>query len=90
MYMRKQHKEDNLVRGSNPRWKDTFFIDEKGGEIHQMHRTEEWFKGDRWSQRCKGQRHVSRGSMSDMTLVLHDIISVLHQSVAINAKGGDC
>jgi hypothetical protein len=32
--------------------------------------------------RCRGQRH-SRGSMSDM-------ISVLHQSVSINAKGGDC
>jgi hypothetical protein len=31
----------------------------------------------------KGHRHGSRGSMSDM-------ISVLHQSVAINAKGGDC
>jgi hypothetical protein len=31
----------------------------------------------------RGQRHGSRGSMSDM-------ISVLHQSVAINAKGGDC
>jgi hypothetical protein len=33
--------------------------------------------------RCRGQRHGSRGSMSDM-------ISVLHQSVAINAKGGYC
>ena len=33
--------------------------------------------------RYRGQRHRSRGSMSDM-------ISVLHQSVAINAKGGDC
>jgi hypothetical protein len=32
---------------------------------------------------CRGQRHGFRGSMSDM-------ISVLHQSVAINAKGGDC
>jgi hypothetical protein len=31
----------------------------------------------------RGQRHGSRGSMSDM-------ISVLHQSVSINAKGGDC
>jgi hypothetical protein len=27
--------------------------------------------------------------MSDMTLVLHEMISVLHQSVAINAKGVD-
>jgi hypothetical protein len=33
--------------------------------------------------RYRGQRHGSRGSMSDM-------ISVLHQSVSINAKGGDC
>jgi hypothetical protein len=31
----------------------------------------------------RGQRNGSKGSMSDM-------ISVLHQSVAINAKGGDC
>jgi hypothetical protein len=30
---------------------------------------------------CIGQMHGSRGSMSDM-------ISVLHQSVAINSKGG--
>ena len=33
--------------------------------------------------RYRGQRHGYRGSMSDM-------ISVLHHSVAINAKGGDC
>jgi hypothetical protein len=33
--------------------------------------------------RYRGQRHVSIGIMSDM-------ISVLHQSVAINAKGGYC
>ena len=33
--------------------------------------------------RYRGKRHGSRGSMSDM-------ISVLHQSVSINAKGGDC
>jgi hypothetical protein len=29
------------------------------------------------------------GRMSDMTSVLHDMNSFLHQSVAINAKGGD-
>jgi hypothetical protein len=45
-------------------------------------------KGGRFI-RCRAQRHGSRGSdghrgrMSDMTLVLH-------QSVSINAKGGDC
>ena len=33
--------------------------------------------------RYGGQMHGSRGIMSDM-------ISLLHQSVAINAKGGDC
>jgi hypothetical protein len=70
-----------------------------------MQRIEAWFqggifircRGQRKFIRCRGQeenlsgkfiiyrgkRHGSRGSMSDM-------ISVLHQSVAINAKGGDC
>ena len=32
----------------------------------------------------------SKGSMSDMTSVLHEMILVLHQSVSINAKGEDC
>jgi hypothetical protein len=90
MYMRKHHKEDNSARGSSPGWKDTFSIDDKGGEIHQMQRIEAGFHGEKWSHRCRGQRHVSRGSMSDMTSVLHDIILVFHQSVSINAKGGDC
>jgi hypothetical protein len=66
--------------GADPEWKDTFSIDDKGGEIYHMQRTKAWFQGERWSQRC---RHGSRGIMSDMILVLH-------QSVAINAKGGDC
>jgi hypothetical protein len=57
-----------------------------------MQRIEAWFQGEKIYQmqrtevkfiRYRGQRHGSRGSMSDM-------ISVLHQSVAINAKGGDC
>jgi hypothetical protein len=39
MYTRKHHKEDNSVRGSSPGWKDTFAIDDKGGESHQMQRT---------------------------------------------------
>ena len=82
--------KDNLVRGSSPRWKYTFAIDEKGGVIYHMQSTKAWFQGEQCSQRCRGQRHVSRGSMSDMTSILHDIISILHQSVAINAKGGDC
>jgi hypothetical protein len=82
MYMRKHHKEDSSVRGSNPGWKDTFSIDDKGGEIYQMHRTEAWFQGETMVIRWR-TKHGSRGSMSDM-------ISVLHQSVSINAKGGDC
>jgi hypothetical protein len=44
-------------------------------------------KGERFI-RCRGQRHCSRGSMSDITSVLHDMISVLHHSVVINDKGG--
>jgi hypothetical protein len=28
--------KDSSIRGSNPRWKDTFSIDDKGGEIYQM------------------------------------------------------
>jgi hypothetical protein len=51
-------------------------------DIEEMQRTEAWFQGEIFI-RYRGQRHGSRGSMSDM-------ISVLHQSVAINAKGGDC
>jgi hypothetical protein len=47
-----------------------------------MQWTEAWFQGSRFI-RYRGQGHGSRGSMSD-------IILVLHKSVAINAKGGDC
>jgi hypothetical protein len=90
MYMRKDHKEDSSVKGRNPRWKYTFAIHDKGGEIHQMQRTKAWFQRKKWSQRCRGQRHVSRGRMSDMPSVFHAIILVLHQSVSINAKGGHC
>jgi hypothetical protein len=57
-----------------------------------MQRTEAWFQGEKIYQMqrteenlsdTEDKRHGSRGSMSDM-------ISVLHQSVSINAKGGDC
>jgi hypothetical protein len=30
--------KESSVRGIIPRWKDTFYIDEKGGEIYQMQR----------------------------------------------------
>jgi hypothetical protein len=36
--MRKNHKEDSSIRGSSPKCKDTFSVDEKGGEIYQMQR----------------------------------------------------
>jgi hypothetical protein len=82
MYTRKHHKR-TVCQGEQPSdekiplplmTKGERFIRCKG----QRH-------GSRRSRfiRCRGQRHGSRGSMSDM-------ISVLHQSVAINAKGGDC
>jgi hypothetical protein len=35
--------KDNSVRGRNSGWKDTFSIDDKGGEIYQMHNIETWF-----------------------------------------------
>jgi hypothetical protein len=45
MYRRKHHKQDNSVRGGIPGWKDTFSIDDKGGDIYQMQRIEEGFQG---------------------------------------------
>jgi hypothetical protein len=30
--------KDILVRGSSPKWKDTFSIDDKGGDIYHMQR----------------------------------------------------
>jgi hypothetical protein len=38
------------IRGRDPRWKDTFAIDDKGGDIYQMQSTKAWFQGERWSQ----------------------------------------
>jgi hypothetical protein len=35
------------VRGSSPGWKDTFAIDDKGGDIYQMQRTEAWFEREK-------------------------------------------
>jgi hypothetical protein len=69
--MRKHHKRTVQSGGATPDGKIPFPLMKKG-EIFI---------------RCRGQRHGerhgSRGSMSDM-------ISVFHQSVSINAKGGDC
>jgi hypothetical protein len=38
------------VRGSSLRWKYTFSIDDKQGDIYHMHNTEEWFQGEKWSK----------------------------------------
>jgi hypothetical protein len=42
--------KDSSVRGISPGWKDTFSIDDKGGEIYHMQNTEAWSQGERWSQ----------------------------------------
>jgi hypothetical protein len=39
--------QKNKWQTSFPRWKDTFAIDDKGGEIYQMQRTEAWFQGEK-------------------------------------------
>jgi hypothetical protein len=38
--------KDSSVKGRSPGWKDTFVIDDKGGEIYQMQRTKAWFQGE--------------------------------------------
>ena len=67
MYTRKNHKRIVQSRGATP-----------DGNIHFPLMT----KGERFI-RYRGQRHGSRGIMSDMILVLH-------KRFAINEKGGDC
>jgi hypothetical protein len=42
--------KDISVRGSILRWKYSFSIDYKGGDIYHMQSTEAWFQGERWSQ----------------------------------------
>ena len=37
-----------FFRGSSLGWKDTFAIDDKGGEIYQMQRIEAWLQGERF------------------------------------------
>jgi hypothetical protein len=36
--IRRSIPKDNSIRGRNLRWKYTFAIDDKGGEIYQMQR----------------------------------------------------
>jgi hypothetical protein len=51
--------EDSLVRGSIPGWKDTFAIDDKGGEMYQMQRIEAWFHGEQIYQMQRTEANLS-------------------------------
>jgi hypothetical protein len=49
--------KDSSIRGSGPKWKDTFSIDEKGGYIYHIKDRNAWrksteasFQRERWSQ----------------------------------------
>jgi hypothetical protein len=78
MYTRKHHKRTVQSGGAAPDGKIPLPLMTKGERFIRC-RAEDRGR----FIRCRGQRHGSKGSMSDM-------ISVLHQSVSINAKGGDC
>jgi hypothetical protein len=82
MYMRKHHNKTVQSGGATPDGKIPLPLMKKG-EIFIRCRGQRHGSKGRIFIRCRGKRHGSRGSMSDM-------ISLLHQSVAINAKGGDC
>jgi hypothetical protein len=92
MYMRKHHKRTVQSGGAAPDGKIPFPLMTKGERFIRCRGQRHGSRGRRFIRcrrtedkfiRYRGQRHGSWGSMSDM-------ISVLHQSVAINAKGGDC
>jgi hypothetical protein len=36
--------KDSLVRGTSPGWKDTFTIDDKGGQIYRMQHRNAWIE----------------------------------------------
>jgi hypothetical protein len=88
--MKKHHKEEILVGGVVSE-----IFQSGGAALRTVHLGKLHFplmsKGKRFI-RCRIEsymlgerehRHVSGGSMSEMT-------SVMHQSVDINSKGGDC
>jgi hypothetical protein len=87
MYTRKHHKRTVQSGGATPDGKIPLPLMTKGERF--IRDAEDMVPGGDLSDaedkviKYRGQRHGSRGSMSDM-------ISVLHQSVSINAKGGDC
>jgi hypothetical protein len=86
IYTRKHHEEDSSVRGSIPRessirernleGKLPFSLNVKGGEITHMHAE-------------KAQIHDSKGSDGNRR-IMSVMTSIFHQSVSINAKGGNC
>jgi hypothetical protein len=82
MYRRKHHKRTVQSGGATPDGKIPFPLMTKGERFLRCRGQRHGSRGSIFI-RCKGKRHGSRGSMSDM-------ISRLHQSVAINAKREDC
>jgi hypothetical protein len=82
MYMRKHHKKTVQLGGVAPDGKIPLSLMTKGERFIKCKGKRHGSRG-RIFIRCRGQSHASRGSRSDMILVLH-------QSVSINAKGGDC
>jgi hypothetical protein len=82
IYTRKHHKRTIQSGGETPDGKIPFPLMTKGERFIRCRGQSHGSRGIIFI-RYRGQRHGSMGSMSDM-------ISVLHQSVSINAKGGDC
>jgi hypothetical protein len=59
----------STIRGQfshSPGWKDTFAIDEKGGEIYHMQRTEAWFQGEKIYQMQRTEENLSDTEDRDM------------------------
>jgi hypothetical protein len=82
MYTRKHHKRKVQSGGETLDGKIPLTLMTKEERFIRCRGQRHGSRGRRFIK-CRGQRHGSRGSMSDM-------ISVFHQSFAINAKGGYC
>jgi hypothetical protein len=52
--------EESLVRGSSLGWKDTFVIDDKGGDIYQMKDRNDWIKS---TEACRQGEHPKESSV---------------------------
>jgi hypothetical protein len=79
MYTRKHHKSKVQSGGAALDEKIPLPLITKGERFIRCREQRHGSKGNIFI-RCRGQRNGSRGSMSDM-------ISILHQSVSINARG---